>query len=143
MLEEIAVARGARSEVTLTGFKWIWSAALALEEAEHVRFQFGFEEAIGFSVGHVVRDKDGISAALVFAELAARCNERGVSVLEELARLYARYGLWVSVQHSIVRPGLRLAFGRSRSPSTALSASPPAALAGVAVTAVVDYRPRR
>ncbi|MFO0570793.1 MAG: phospho-sugar mutase [Polyangiaceae bacterium] len=70
---------GARFEQTLTGFKWIWNAALDLESQEGVRFAFGYEEALGYSVGRVVRDKDGVSAALLLADLAAHEQTQGVA----------------------------------------------------------------
>ena len=105
MLKDIAESYGARYERTLTGFKWICNAALDLEEAGGTRFVFGYEEALGYSVGKVVRDKDGVSAAVLFAELAARCRALGESVLDRLHRVYRRHGLWVSVQKSLVRPG--------------------------------------
>ncbi len=139
MLAEVAAHHGARCEVTLTGFKWIWSAALVLEKNEHVRYQFGFEEAIGFSAGHVVRDKDGIGTAVLFAEFAARCRASKVSVLEKLRELYVRYGLWVSAQQSIVRPGVD-GLSEISAAVDRLGASPPATLGDIAVTAVVDYR---
>jgi phosphomannomutase len=139
MLGEIALLHGARSEVTLTGFKWIWTAALALEASEGVRFVFGCEEAIGFSVGRSVRDKDGISAALLFAELAARCHASGTSVLERLEAIHRRSGLWVSVQKSVGRPGAGGLFEIDRAVER-LAASPPPELGGHAVCGVIDYR---
>ena len=105
MLASIAAAYGARFEATLTGFKWIANAALDLEAAEGTRFVFGYEEALGYTAGPVVRDKDGISAALLFAEMAAHCRALGETVWDRLARLYRRHGLWVSTQRSVVRPG--------------------------------------
>ncbi len=105
MLGVIAEAYGARFDQTLTGFKWIWNAALDLEHAGGVRYVFGYEEALGYSVGHIVRDKDGISAAVLFADLAANCRANGQSVIERLEALYRSHGLWVSVQKSVVRPG--------------------------------------
>ena len=89
---------------TLTGFKWIMDAALKAE-AEGQAFVCGYEEALGYSVGSLVRDKDGISAAVLFADLAADCRNRGETVLDYLARLYDQHGLWASTQKSIVRPG--------------------------------------
>jgi phosphomannomutase len=139
MLAALARSYGARYEVTLTGFKWIWSAALHLEATENVRFAFGFEEAIGFCACREVRDKDGIGAALVFAELAAQCRARGESVLERLSSLYVRHGLWVSVQHSIVRSGLEGA-AEIVAAVDRLSASPPTSLGGMAVRDVTDFR---
>ena len=63
MLGRIAARRGAVHETTLTGFKWIINAGLALEGGGVGRFAFGYEEALGYSVGQTVRDKDGLSAA--------------------------------------------------------------------------------
>ena len=139
LLAAIGNARGARVELTATGFKWLWSAALELERTEPVRFLFGCEEAIGFSVCGAVRDKDGISAALVFAELAAQCRAAGESVLERLRRLYVAHGVWASTQHGIERPGGEGA--REIADAIArLVAAPPASLIGEPVTAVVDFR---
>ncbi len=114
MLGAIAEAYGARFEQTLTGFKWIWNAALDLEAAGEGRFVFGYEEALGYSVGRAVRDKDGITAATVFADLASACKKEGISVGDRLAALYRRFGLWVSTQKSIVRPGREGAEHRPR-----------------------------
>jgi phosphomannomutase len=138
MLASIARAHDARSEFTLTGFKWICTAALDLE-AQGYRFVFGFEEALGYAVGTAVRDKDGISAAVWFADLAAVCAASGESVLDRLARLYAEHGLWVCVPRSITRDtpdGLgELAAGLGH-----LATEPPASVGGLTVERVVDYR---
>jgi len=82
-LSRLAEDYGVRHGVTLTGFKWIANEALKAE-ATGAKFLFGFEEAIGFSIGPLVRDKDGVSAALIFAELAANCKEKGQSILDRL-----------------------------------------------------------
>ena len=74
MLSKMAAAAGVHYAETLTGFKWIARAAL---DRPGTRFVFGYEEALGFLVGDVVRDKDGISAALVLAELTALGEDRG------------------------------------------------------------------
>jgi phosphomannomutase len=138
MLGAVAATHGARHAATLTGFKWIWNAALDLEAAGH-RFVFGFEEALGYSVSPAVRDKDGISAAVAFADLVAETRDRGRTVLDVLGELYARHGLWVSVQRSVVRPGTEgeavLAAAVERA-----ATQPPAALGGDRVAAVTDYR---
>jgi phosphomannomutase len=57
---------------------------------------FSFEEAIGFCCGSVVRDKDGVSAAAVFTEMAQALGRRGVSVAAHLDALYAKYGWFAS-----------------------------------------------
>lgn len=105
MLAKVAELHGARFAQTLTGFKWISNAALDLEEAGEGRFAFGYEEALGYTVGPVVRDKDGMSAALAFMDMAATLVEQGSSVADKLDDLYRLAGLWVSTQLSLVRPG--------------------------------------
>ncbi len=139
MLASIAEAHGARFEQTLTGFKWIWNAALDIEAVDEGTFVFGYEEALGYSVGPAVRDKDGISAAVVFADLAAACAERGETVLDYLADLYDRHGLWVSTQKSIVRPGSEGA-AQIAAAMVRIAEAPPVSVAGIDVAAMTDYR---
>ena len=137
LLGFLAAAAGADYRETLTGFKWIGNAAMDYERTQAGRFVMGYEEAIGFSVGSLVRDKDGVSAAVVFAELAAWNRARGRSVIEHLDDIYRRVGLFVTGQVSLTRPGadglaqIRNTMGRFR-------AAPPAELAGAAVETVVD-----
>jgi len=138
MLELIARARGARYENVLTGFKWIWTAALALE-AQSYRFCFGYEEALGYSFGRTVRDKDGISAALAFAELAAETRAQGKSVLERLHELYREHGLWVSAPHNVTLTGASGAL-RITQAMQQLVADPPKVLAGRTVSRVRDLQ---
>ena len=65
----------------------------------------GYEEALGYSVGPLVRDKDGVSAAILFAELTAWNRARGRSVLDHLDDIYRRVGLFVTEQVSLTKPG--------------------------------------
>ena len=138
MVAAVAAAYDARSEVTLTGFKWICAAARALEQ-DGFRLVYGFEEALGSAVGDVVADKDGIAAAVAFADLARGLRAEGRSVLDLLADLHRRHGLWVSAQRSVVHTGLegqrRIAAAMDR-----LGASPPTELAGAPVREVIDFR---
>jgi phosphomannomutase len=139
MLGRIAALRGAVHETSLTGFKWIINAGLALEERGEGRFAFGYEEALGYSVGRTVRDKDGISAAIVMADLAAEEANAGRGVMDRLHQLWEEVGLWVSAQHSVVRAGpdgqdeLLAAVDK-------LGEDPPDRLGGIQVTGVTDYR---
>ncbi|HSJ85532.1 MAG TPA: phospho-sugar mutase [Acidimicrobiia bacterium] len=139
MMGRIAAKRGAVHEVSLTGFKWIINAGLALEERGVGRFAFGYEEALGYSVGRTVRDKDGISAAVVMADLAAGEAASGRGVIDRLHEIWDEVGLWVSAQHSIVRTGaegrkaLLVAVDR-------VGERPPSQLLGSGVTEVTDYR---
>jgi phosphomannomutase len=139
MLRALAEAHGARFEQTLTGFKWIWTAARELMQREPLAYVFGYEEALGYSPGQAVRDKDGISAALLLAELAALEKSRHGSLRERLAALYRRHGLWVSVQRSVTRQGMRGA-EQIRTAMDQLTSGPPDHVQGAAVSAVTDFR---
>src|SRR6201999_1217098 len=103
---------------------------------------FGFEEALGYSVGRAVRDKDGISAATLAAELAAVCWAEGRTLLDELATLARRYGLFVSGQRALTMPG-QDGTGRIAAIMTRLRASPPSRVGDLAVLAVSDYQARQ
>lgn len=135
MMARVAVARGAFHAVTLTGFKWIVNAGLALERAGEGRFLFGYEEALGYTVGSIVRDKDGLSAALVLTDLAADLADRGATLLDRLVELWEAHGVWASAQVSVPgEPGMLVgAVDR-------LASSPPSSLGPYPVHGVTDYR---
>jgi phosphomannomutase len=137
LLGFLARKAGADYREVLTGFKWIGNAAMDYERTQGGRFVMGYEEAIGYSIGPLVRDKDGVSAALIIAELTAWNRARGRSVLEHLDDIYRRVGLFVTEQVSLTRPGAD-GLAQIRDTMTRFRGAPPRALAGHAVEAVVD-----
>jgi phosphomannomutase len=139
MMERLADLRGARHESTLTGFKWIVDAGLALEAAGEGRFVFGYEEALGYTVGSTVRDKDGISAALVLCDLAQDLDESGRTLWDRLHELWDAVGVWASAQHSVTRTGPG-GVAHLRESVERLAGAPPGEVSGHKVTRVVDYR---
>ncbi len=139
LLRSLAEHYGVGYAETLTGFKWIANAALA-HEAEGGRFVMGYEEALGYSIGPVVRDKDGVSAALVFCDLAAACKARGSSVMERLLEIYRRHGVYGSRQRSLVLPG-EAGAARIGRIMDGLRGAPPQVVAGARVERVEDYLP--
>jgi phosphomannomutase len=93
LLSRIASAAGYAHEETLTGFKWI---------SRVPGLVYGYEEAIGYCVAPgLVRDKDGISAAVLIAELAAAAKDSGRTIFDTLDELYLVHGLHASEQLSI------------------------------------------
>jgi phosphomannomutase len=141
MLGVIAASLGARYEETLTGFKWIANRAMEIEQETGARFVFGFEEALGYTVGTVVRDKDGISAAVLAAELAAVLHAEGKTLLDRLDDLARTYGLFVSGQRSVTMPGTG-GLARIAEMMARLRASPPTRIGTADVLAVRDYQQR-
>jgi phosphomannomutase len=105
MVQKMCSVLGVRYADTLTGFKWIANEAMRIETEEGCRFVFGFEEALGYAIGSEVRDKDGISAALVLAEMAAGLAAEGRTLLDELERLRERFGRYVNRQTSFTLTG--------------------------------------
>ena len=128
LLGKIAAAAGARYVETLTGFKWIVRAGQGIPGR---RFVFGYEEALGYAVGDVVRDKDGISAALALLSLAATARAAGQSLLDRWDALEAEHGVHLTTQVTLHVPSPAGIMGRLR-------AAPPAALAGQPVTGSED-----
>jgi phosphomannomutase len=131
-----ALARhhGVHHVETLTGFKWIVRPALS---RPGWRFVFGFEEALGFSVDAAVRDKDGLSTAVVLADLVAGLRAGGRTVgaaLEDLGRVH---GYHAARTWAVRETGLG-ATDRLRDRVDRWRARPPAVLAGRSVTAVTD-----
>ncbi|MEX2550575.1 MAG: phospho-sugar mutase [Nitriliruptoraceae bacterium] len=139
MVADVAADHGARAEVTLTGFKWICAAARVLERDDGRQLVYGFEEALGSCVGTAVRDKDGIGAAVVVADLARVLAADGRTLFDRWDELCQRYGRWVSHQHSIVRPGASGA-AEIAAAMDRLSGHTPQTLAGYEVTSTTDFR---
>jgi phosphomannomutase len=125
LLSVMARDAGVEYAETLTGFKWIMRAVL---DRPDLRFVFGYEEALGYAVTDEVRDKDGITAALVFAELTAEAKAAGRSVVDRLDDLARRFGLHATDQ--VVIPGFGVV--------DRLRDSPPGTMAGRGVDRVVD-----
>ncbi|CAM3160499.1 putative phosphomannomutase [Arthrobacter ulcerisalmonis] len=93
LLARIAAAAGYQHEETLTGFKWI---------SRVPGLTYGYEEALGYCVApDLVKDKDGISAAVLIAELAATAKAEGKTIFDTLDELYLQHGLHASDQLSI------------------------------------------
>jgi phosphomannomutase len=142
LLGHIARKLGARYEETLTGFKWIANRAMEIERAEpNVKFVFGYEEALGYTVGDVVRDKDGVSAAMLAAEMTAVLASRGRDLLAELDEIARRYGLFVSSQVNVTRKGASGAKEIAEMMDR-LRAARHDRIGGHAVVAVSDYEAR-
>ncbi|KAM7458444.1 hypothetical protein BLSTO_00796 [Blastocystis sp. subtype 1] len=82
---------GVRCEQTLTGFKWMGNKQWELEK-EGFKPLLTYEEAIGYAVGGVARDKDGVSALAVMGEIVAELATRGSGLLAYLEEIYQRFG---------------------------------------------------
>jgi phosphomannomutase len=137
MLQVMARSLGVECYETLTGFKWIANEAMAREKQGLPKFVFGYEEALGYTVGPLVRDKDGVSALVAFAAIVAECLEQGITVEDRLESLYRRYGLFLTTQKTIV---FDTPMPRSGNPWMArLRSALPTHIAGIQVVETKDY----
>jgi phosphomannomutase len=126
-LRAMAADLGVPYAETLTGFKWIMRADPGLV--------FGYEEALGYAVApEVVRDKDGITAALAVARIAADEKRRGRTLLDRLDDLARRYGVFATAQVAVRFDDIaRIGAAMQR-----LRASPPAEIGGEPVAELRD-----
>ncbi|MGL4254281.1 MAG: phospho-sugar mutase [Fusobacteriaceae bacterium] len=106
MLDAIAQDKGVKIFRTLTGFKFIGEKIREFEsgllDGEYV---FGFEESYGYLIGTHARDKDAVVSTMIIAEMAAYYNSIGTSILEELGKLYEKYGWYREGITAITKKG--------------------------------------
>ena len=133
LLDKVAGAQGFECHRTLTGFKW-----LARSGSDGVPLCFAYEEALGYSVAPTIRDKDGISAALSFADMAAVASARGRSVDDLLSDVYGQHGFHLTSQVALRFEGDD-PMAEMNELMSRLRENPPASLAGVPVTEVEDF----
>ncbi|MBM4793891.1 phospho-sugar mutase [Streptomyces sioyaensis] len=126
LLSRIAAASALPYEETLTGFKWL---------ARVDGLRYAFEEALGYCVDpEGVRDKDGITAALLITELAAELKQAGRTLTDLLDNLAREFGLHATDQLSVRVEDLSLIADAMRR----LREQPPAVLAGLTVSRADD-----
>ncbi|WP_283634454.1 phospho-sugar mutase [Mycolicibacterium poriferae] len=134
MLAAIAASYGARHVETLTGFKWLARA----DDDVPGTLRYAYEEAIGHCVDpEAVRDKDGISAAVLACDMVAALRTQGLSVLDALDALARRHGVHTTaaVTRRVDSPQ------QAAEIMTRLRHHPPASLGGFDLT-VTDLQPR-
>ena len=102
------IARSNNLEVinVLTGFKFIGEKIKSFEETNKNTYLFGYEESYGYLVGTHARDKDGVVASLLIAEMAAYYYSKGMSLYEGLVELYKKYGFFKEKTISITLKGI-------------------------------------
>lgn len=92
LVDKIAAFYGVHLDECLTGFKWIASVMAEYEKTGKYQYVFGYEESYGYNVETAVRDKDGVSAAAMCAEMTMYWSSQGKSLLQRLEELYCQFG---------------------------------------------------
>ncbi|MEZ9909951.1 phospho-sugar mutase [Vibrio sp. 10N.261.51.A3] len=133
LLEKVAQSHGATYFQTLTGFKWLANIGMQLENDQN-DFLFAYEEALGYTIGTQVRDKDGLSAIVVFAQLVEELKSQGRTVWDLLAQISFEHGVHTNAQRSIALDP------DSPSIGSKLRSAQPKAINGVAISVIEDLQ---
>ena len=94
MAKEIAKDYGMELIETLTGFKYIGEQIKFFEETQDHTYVFGYEESYGCLVGTHARDKDAVSAVMALCEAAAYYKHQGITLCQQMERLFEKYGYY-------------------------------------------------
>src|SRR5688572_6037624 len=131
LLRKMAAAHNVHSAETFTGFKWIARAVLVHPEW---KFVLGYEQALGYLVAGRPLDKDGISAAVLFAEIAAAAHADGRTMQGWLDDIAARFG-----RHRLADASIRMTPADAVAKVRALRSEPPSEIGGRAVLSTEEY----
>lgn len=105
LAKAIAKNYGLECIEVLTGFKNIGAVIKKAEEKKDKTYVFGFEESYGCLIGDYARDKDGISAVMSLCEAAAYYKLKGMTLWDQMMKIYEKYGFYKEDQVSIVLEG--------------------------------------
>ena len=105
LAKAIAKNYGLECIEVLTGFKNIGAVIKKAEENKDKTYVFGFEESYGCLIGDYARDKDGISAVMSLCEAAAYYKSKGMTLWDQMMKIYKKYGFYKEDQVSIVLEG--------------------------------------
>ena len=139
MQKRVAEHYGARCFECLTGFKWIADVMAKCEKDKSASIVYGTEESYGYLVENEVRDKDGVSAAALTAEMTLYWRSKGKSLLDRLEELYEICGYWEEM-------GISKYFQGPEGPSIMESImneyrkNPPKTLGGIEIVRVRDLK---
>ena len=139
MARVVAEANGVKSYNTFTGFKFMAEKKNQLEAAGQGHVIFSYEESIGYMIGDYVRDKDAVTASLLLTEMTAWYAAQGMTLLNALDALYAKYGYYGEKTLNLVMPGLE-GMALMANLMAKLRQTPPTEIAGTTVLRQKDYQ---
>ena len=139
MAKAIAKAYGVALIEVLTGFKYIGEQIKFFEQNHDHEFLFGYEESYGCLEGTHARDKDAVVAVMALCEAAAYYKSKGITLCEQMEKLYQKYGFYKESLFFQTFPG---AEGKAKIDGLmdALRNQPPKQVGPFKVTALEDYK---
>ncbi len=135
---KIADAYGIATMSLLTGFKYIGEKMTEFTKTGEYSYLIGFEESYGYLVGDYARDKDGVVATMLIAEMAAYYRTKGMNLYEALQNIYKKYGYFYEGLSNFTMPGKDGMEKMSKMLSD-LRNNPITKLVGLDVAKVIDY----
>lgn len=136
-----AIAKSYNMEImnVLTGFKYIGEKMTEFVEKKNHTYLIGFEESYGYLVGNHARDKDGVVASMLIAEMAAYYKTKGKSLYEALQDIYKKYGYYAEKTMSYTMPG-KDGMEKMAAILSGLREKPPVSVNGLDIVKVTDYQ---
>ncbi len=139
MADEISKEYGVEVVEVLTGFKYIGEQIKFFEETGSHTYLFGYEESYGCLVGTHARDKDAVVAVMALCEAAAYYKEKGLTLWDQMLRIYEKYGYYKEDLVSVTMKGVDGA-QRIRRILADMRSDPPQKIGDFQVLAVRDYQ---
>ena len=134
----IAKSYGIEIMNVLTGFKYIGEKMTEFADTGEHTYLIGFEESYGYLIGTHARDKDGVVASMLIAEMAAYYKTKGKSLYEALQDIYRKYGYYVEKTVSFTMSG-KDGMEKMASILAGLRTNPPKNINGLDVILYTDY----
>ena len=106
LAEAIAKEYSIKLFSVLTGFKYIGEKIKEFEQTNKYKYVFGFEESYGCLIGDYARDKDGIAAVMALCEAAAYYKSKGLTLWDQMIKIYEKYGFYQEKTISITLEGV-------------------------------------
>ncbi len=138
LADAIASAFDVKLIEVLTGFKYIGEQIKWFEQNHDYEYVFGLEESYGCLAGTHARDKDAVVAVMCLCEVAAWCKNKGITVWDQMQKIYRQYGYYMEGIHTITLKGIDGA-AQIREMMDKLRANPPKEFDGLKVRKFRDY----
>ena len=135
---EIAKSYGIETMNVFTGFKYIGEKMTEFAEKKNHTYLIGFEESYGYLIGTHARDKDGVVASMLIAEMAAYYKTKGMSLYEAMQEVYKKYGYFAEQTNAYTMPG-KDGMERMASILAGLRDNKPVAVNGLNIVKTTDY----
>ncbi len=123
----------------LTGFKYIGEKMTEFAKSGSHTYLIGFEESYGYLVGTHARDKDGVVATMLIAEMAAYYKQKGISLYEAMENIYKKYGYFAEKTVSFTMPG-KDGMEKMAALLASLRNNPPKSVNGMDISVYTDYK---